>query len=427
MLERARGFLIAPWFIFSVALGLRVGNVILHGLYRIPPDFDHLYFGMEMGRVARSLVDGHGFGSVFAPDSGPTAWLGPVYPLMLAAVFKAFGTYTNASALVILALNSLFSASTCLTIYRIGEETLGRTTAVVAAWIWAALPYAIYWPTHHVWETSLSAFLLTAAFSCTLRLERSSGVALWLIYGALWGLIALTNAALLSFLIVSVGWLYARKRANLRVLLKRVVLSAAVAALIVSPWIVRNYRTFGRFVFPRSDFGAELYLENHEGGSREIVRYHPLWNAEERERYRQLGEMGYVRERGQIANEFIRSHPLLFLKQSALRAVYFWVTTPEEARILPKLRPLVRQVLFAIITLLCFSGLGIALRRRIFGVWLYLGLMTLFPLVYYFTHTESRYYHPLSPFVLTLAVYAVTSKMKHFSGPTTLEPKRPRD
>src|SRR5262249_49381586 len=154
------------------------------------------------------------------------------------------------SGFVILAINSIFSAATCVTIYRIGEQTLGRATAIISAWTWAALPYAIYWPTHHVWETSLSAFLLTAALLLTLQLTRTPGWGVWISYGLLWGLIALTNAALLSFLGVSILWLLAREHSARMALISRSIVAVVSSLLVVSPWIIRNYHVFGQFVFP---------------------------------------------------------------------------------------------------------------------------------------------------------------------------------
>ena len=73
------------------------------------------------GRVARSLVAGHGFGNVFA-DTGPTAVVAPVYAYLLAAVFRLFGTYTPASIVAALALNSMFSALTCIPVFLLARR-----------------------------------------------------------------------------------------------------------------------------------------------------------------------------------------------------------------------------------------------------------------------------------------------------------------
>ena len=37
-----------------------------------------------------------------------------------------------------------------------------------------------------------------------------------------------------------------------------------LCALAITPWLVRNYRVFGQFVFIRDNFGMELHLANNE-------------------------------------------------------------------------------------------------------------------------------------------------------------------
>ena len=152
-----------PWthsilFIVLVAFLLRVAVITIGHTYRITPRRDHFQFGWEMGRIARSIAMGQGFSSPTDLPTGPSAWAPPVYPYILAGVFKLFGVYSNLSAWVILTFNSIFSALTCLTLYRIGEKIYGVAVARATAWTWALFPYAIYWPVRVVWEMSLSAF-----------------------------------------------------------------------------------------------------------------------------------------------------------------------------------------------------------------------------------------------------------------------------
>ncbi|MCU1297474.1 MAG: hypothetical protein JWO91_1752, partial [Acidobacteriaceae bacterium] len=118
--------LTSPWFIVAVAFALRLENIVAHHLYVIPADQDHALFGFEMGRLARSIAQGKGFSAVFDASSGPTAWWTPVFPLLLGGIFKVFGVYSSKAALVIFALNSLFSALTCGSMFLIARETLGR-------------------------------------------------------------------------------------------------------------------------------------------------------------------------------------------------------------------------------------------------------------------------------------------------------------
>src|SRR5947209_7151117 len=126
-----------PWRIFWVALTVRILYMTLAHTWRIRPYDDHFGFAWEAGRIARSLVEGHGYANPFRGLTGPTAWLPPVYPLILAGVFKIFGVYTPLSAWVILAINCVFSAATALAIWEIGLRCFSRANAVYAAWIWA--------------------------------------------------------------------------------------------------------------------------------------------------------------------------------------------------------------------------------------------------------------------------------------------------
>ena len=80
-----------------------------------------------MGRVARSIAQGQGFSSPYEGNTGPTAWEPPLYPYLMAGVFKLFGIYTHASAWVLLSINSLLAtAGTCIPIYRIAQRTFGE-------------------------------------------------------------------------------------------------------------------------------------------------------------------------------------------------------------------------------------------------------------------------------------------------------------
>ena len=160
----------SPLFIVLIALLLRLAVLSFGTTYHITPRRDHFQFGWEMGRIARSIATGNGFSSPTDLPTGPSAWAPPLYPYILAGVFKLFGVYSHAAAWGILAFNSIFSSLTCLTLYWIAQRMYGLTVARATAWTWAFFPYAIYWPTRVVWETSLTAFLLSLALLLTLRM-----------------------------------------------------------------------------------------------------------------------------------------------------------------------------------------------------------------------------------------------------------------
>src|ERR1043165_5333558 len=107
------------WIIVVIAFMVRLALMTIGRTYRFSPRNDHFGFGWETGRIARAIALGQGFSNPFNGITGPTAWIAPAYPYFLAGVFKIFGVYSNASAWVALAVNSIFSALTCATIYSI--------------------------------------------------------------------------------------------------------------------------------------------------------------------------------------------------------------------------------------------------------------------------------------------------------------------
>ncbi len=148
-----------------VALLLRL--VVMSFLYpeRTDPYRDHWRLGGESGRIARSIAQGEGFSNPLFGKTGPTAWLAPVFPYLLAGIFKIFGIYSNASAIAALALDCLFSALTCIPVYFIAKKHFGTTTAAWAGWAWAFFPYGIYFSADFIWATTLTTLLMSLGFS----------------------------------------------------------------------------------------------------------------------------------------------------------------------------------------------------------------------------------------------------------------------
>src|SRR5215467_10356524 len=182
------------WMV-AIALALRLGLILVAHTYEFKA-YDHDFsFGWEMGRIGRALANGRGFADPFDGQTGPTAWECPLYPYLIAAVFRLTGVYTHTSALILLSINSVFSALTSLPIFLISRRCFSEKVAVWSAWTWALLPSVMYWSTRWVWETSLAALLLALIFWLTLKLEDLKGTSPWISFGVLWGVTALTNVS----------------------------------------------------------------------------------------------------------------------------------------------------------------------------------------------------------------------------------------
>ncbi len=396
----------------------REAAIFIGHTYRVSKLSNSFGFGWETGRIAQSIATGHGFGSPFQPGTGPTAWLAPIYPYLLAGIFKVFGVYSTGSAIAILSLNSVFSALTVIPVFHIARRTFGDRVAIWSGWLGALFPYAWYWAVKWAWETSLATLLLACVFLLSLRMagicwidahrvESSprSRAPEWLLFGFLWGVIALTNPSLLLWLPFAGLALVLRQMREQRE--RRALLHAVAAGVlfiaIVSPWAVRNYVVFRKFVPVRGNFGAELRMGNGENAVG-LWRFwmHPSGNPIEFEKYERMGEVAYVKQNQSEALDFIRSHPASFAKLCFYRFLYYWYDVPRD----PGPYPLLwfRNVSFLLSSIFAFAGLWAMWRRRHPATLLYGSLLLAVPLIYYVTFPHPRYRAPIEPEILVLIV-----------------------
>ncbi len=184
-------------WVCALAFLLRLAFIFVTGTYRLTDASDNYFgFGWEMGRVAWSLVQGHGFSSPLPLPTGPTAMVGPVYPLLIAIAFKLFGTYSVAAALAIRILQSCFASLTCFLIYLCGRDTVGDFAGKLAAVAWALFPLNIFFAVNRIWETTLTGLLAVLLFWVLLKARNTASFSGWILAGALLGFSALVNTSL---------------------------------------------------------------------------------------------------------------------------------------------------------------------------------------------------------------------------------------
>jgi 4-amino-4-deoxy-L-arabinose transferase-like glycosyltransferase len=405
------------WFMVLVAFALRVAVITIGHTYRITPRRNHFQFGWEMGRLARSIAEGHGFSSPTDLDSGPSAWTAPVYPYILAGVFKLFGIYSAASAWVILTLNSVWAALTCWSLYRIADRIFGPWVARSAAWTWAVFPYLIYWPVRVVWEVSLTTFLLSWALGFAIHMADDSRRRDWIFFGLLWALIVLTNTAviiLLPFFLAWGIWTTAKKppvsatRTEWPRRFAGPVISVLVIVLCVTPWTIRNYRVFGRFIFIRDNLPLELYEANNNASSGLWTRSeHPGNDPASMRRFQQLGEIAFMDEEKDELSQFLRDHPAQFVRFTFERVWYFWAAPPQTTIVAGYDLWVARHMEFLLAAMFAFAGLALLFLRRNRYSWLVAPFLIVYPLPYYLVNPFPKYKAPIEPVMLMLIVYVL--------------------
>jgi hypothetical protein len=186
----------------------------------------------------------------------------------------------------------------------------------------------------------------------------------------------------------------------------RAVAAGLLFVLLVSPWIIRNSVVFHQFIPMRSDFGTELRLGNGDDANG-LGRFwlHPANNVLEFKKYKQMGEISYVRSNANEAMAFIRAHPADFAELCVKRAVYFWYGTPRDTGI--RALSETRNLGFLLSSILAFAGIWALWRQAHPATFLFASLLFSVPLIYYITFAHPRYRAPIEPEMLVLIVTLV--------------------
>jgi hypothetical protein len=357
----------------------------------------------DLGFLAQSLSSGRGLSSPFGGSTGPTAFLAPGYPAVVGLIFHLFGSYSFASATVVLAMQTLFAVLTVAVIMHIARSLFCVAAANLAGTFWALSP-PLLWLPGVFWDTGLSTLLLIGMVALALQCVGKAGTGLWAGMGAYVGLAMLVNPSLMPALFGVLLWTAYLTRSVLRY---EPLVCFLVFVAIFAPWPIRNALALHAFIPLRSSFGYELWQGNHAGatGSFDPTLY-PLHSQREYSEYAVQGEVTYVGNKSAIARDYIHAHPGEFKRLTVRRMMLFWMG-PSEADL--KMLEL-HTVLTSLLGLL---GLTVVFRQHWRVAVFFLLPLLVFPLPYYITHPDFRFRMVLDPLLTILSAHAITAVLYH--------------
>ncbi|MCX6031268.1 MAG: glycosyltransferase family 39 protein [Chloroflexi bacterium] len=265
-----------------LALALRVGYAFVYLGAGYSPELD----AREYSDIAASLASGRGFALA---DGALTAIRPPLFPLLLAAVYRLAGGVNYAAGL---ALEALLGTGVVLATYAAADRVYGRRTGRLAGLMAAIYPLLIYAGGALLSEPLFILLVMLALAAGLTALDRPTPgnhalLGLWL--GLAW--LARPNGLLLVIFLL--GWLVVArlqgrgdpapavdakgtqmnaggrrflaggKSALIRVDLRPLLLAALAALAVVSPWIIRNYHVFGKLIPSTTMGGAVLFGSNN--------------------------------------------------------------------------------------------------------------------------------------------------------------------
>ncbi|HEX4147876.1 MAG TPA: hypothetical protein VHY20_02770, partial [Pirellulales bacterium] len=250
------------WLLAVFALALRVVVVAVLGSGgEGPRTYEH-------GEIAANLVAGRGFTVTFLGAEGPTSQQAPFYPVLLAGAYWLFGPTTSALIAIEL-LQCLAGTALVLCVVWLAWSLVPQQPGVgwFAGVCAAVYPPHLYMVTHIqvVTWAALALTLLLAVVASRRWAGTSSGA---MLAGAVAGWLLLVEPILALALPVVGIWFFlrawhAQASAGPRRTLVQSGVLLLVAALVVAPWLARNYRVHGQFVFIKSTFGYAFWQGNN--------------------------------------------------------------------------------------------------------------------------------------------------------------------
>ncbi len=398
----------------AIALGaflLRAGVLVSLATYDFPSRWD---YGYEYGATARWVALGEGFSSPNYESPRPSALTAPAYVYLIATVFHLFGVYSEASAIILELLQSLFAAGTCLAVYRLGCALFTQRVGLLAAAGVALYPPAIFFSVMRIGPVHLVPLLLALILFDLLKLAENSQRKHLARGGVLMGVTALVEPAVLPFYAVACAWLLIYSRRGFGLALRQCVVLAFLTILCIAPWTIRNYVTFERFVLIKTPMGMNLLYGNNPRGNGVYQNLYDHFLPEEKAYLDQLDEPAQDDIMSSMALEFIRKNPFTFIRLTLRRVAAFWGFYNPYS---PSRYNVLRGLAYGCVALAALVGLALA-RHRKRETTLLLSLFLGYPLVYYVTHVSFyRYRFPVEPFLILLASLAVLTVFERLSTP----------
>jgi hypothetical protein len=418
----------------------------------------------EHGEIARNIVEGRGFRVWFLGEEGLTSQQAPVYPYLLAGLYAVFGAGSPGALLAMQVFQCILGAGTAALLVWLSwlmtdRLPFGANTGRRLGWL-AGLGMALY-PTHvyavtHIQVAVLATFLSLLVLALCCEAGRRASCRWACAAGLAAGLLVLTDPILALVAAIGAGVIAMGKKglpSDLAAVVSTAMQKSKVAALymavgacVVLPWLVRNHRVHGEWVFVKSTFGyafwqgnnarswgtdkipkttAQAFLDNRGAGLRNWNA--AMWEARHETLYIDdvlLKPFGYRQLRGMTepqksrylmarACSDLRREPALYGRLCLQRLQYFLLFDATN----PKTRNAVYRTAHLSLLVLSVVGLVCSWRYRR-GLWPTYAVFACVTVFHTLTITSVRFHLPLEPLQLMWSAAAVDWVLQTLSAQT---------
>ncbi len=366
-------------------------------------------------RIAVNISEGNGYVEhvPFDPqfDQAITR-SGPLLEYFMAGIYVLFGMHVGyiwiAHALLH-GLSTLLVFSIIRMLFK--EEPYADKAALYGSLLYALYPDLIESTSQLMTETSYFFLILLTVYLFISYLHTRTRVIL-ILFSIVYGLTFLSKSTSLLYYPVILGYIFYKNRIH-------ALLSLLIVLAVVSPWVIRNYVVFDKFIPSRIFADYTLYVGNHHGASGENdIEALP----EPKQILTEKGVFAVDEYSHTKFIQFVTTHPFEYIGLHFRRlSIYFsWLRPTGHWGYLTDTERLLTfgsSGLFSVLVFTFgFAGLVYSALTRKLDTLLVVTLTLITPVSFILTLVETRYRYQIYPFLSIFAGYAIAKLMYKGEG-----------
>ncbi|MFT8316157.1 MAG: glycosyltransferase family 39 protein [Clostridium sp.] len=381
--------------IFSIFI---YGNSTLLGSLTNPDNDD-----VKFIRSAWTLVDTGQY--VYHNPGISTAFMMPGLPYSLAFFVILFGKFDGITAYRI--FQSIIQTGSLYLVFLIGRKIFNSKIGIMAVII-NALYISDYWVANLILTESLFKFFVLLLIYFSIYAIEKKNTKYYIFGGISWALATYFRPTIAAFpIIILIIWIL--RKYSIKEMFKYGTIVLGIFCLIMSPWWIRNYNVFHKFVPLTLATGNPMLQGTY-------INYDQSTKATDGLNYNQFKYTGKEYQENQVdiqvskyrLKNLVPKHPLKFLLWYTLGKTYYEIRMPFLW--IPFLGvPFVMSFLWHYL-IIVFGVIGIVKfylnkNRNRMGI-IALLMILYFIVIYLPFYAFERYFYPAMPYLIIFAAYA---------------------
>jgi 4-amino-4-deoxy-L-arabinose transferase-like glycosyltransferase len=216
------------------------------------------YSATDIGMIPYNLFHGHGY----TYGARASAYFGPGYSFLWAGLMYVFGA--TAGQLAVQLLQALALSLLPIVWYFVALKLFDNKMVALLSAAWLALYPELLVLSATMYSDSIVLFLWVAFFGLLVRWQQSKSNLLGVLIGLSMAGLVLTKGRMLAFVAVALAYFFILERKDKTARLGRYVVPLITAALLMAPWVVRNWVQLHAFIPTESSLGYNVWIGHNE-------------------------------------------------------------------------------------------------------------------------------------------------------------------